>query len=378
MSPDQAAQEFLSGKLAPVNVAGIEKELAQLWRDAAHGSPETGSGPVVRACSFNLILVTDDDDAETKCSDLLDEIEIHHPCRSILAVYRPARTAHQLNAWVSARCHTMGQSKQICSEQVTVCCDGGKPEELASVVLPLVLPDLPVFLWWRQSQINWQELSALHGCARKFIFDSSRRPFDPQIFKDANKLVKDSSDCLVVSDLNWRRLQGWCRAIADSFDGFPMSTELLSKIKRVTINLNGCPAPFNRALLFCGWLASRLGWTPQTCSAQSGFATFRSGTQTIEVVFETDDSGNGRHFKQVLLEFEDDPRKLVITPERTEEARFIIAHLQDSEENESTRISNILSETILIGQELEVLSRDPIFEASLDMVSKMLALNGQR
>jgi glucose-6-phosphate dehydrogenase assembly protein OpcA len=372
---EQAAQEFLSGKLAAVNVARIEKELAQLWNEAAHGSPETGTGPVVRACSFNLILITDDEDAELRCSDLLDEIEVHHPCRSILAVYRPQRTPHQLNAWVSARCHTVGPSKQICSEQVTVCCDNGKPDELASVVLPLVLPDLPVFIWWRQSKLDWQELNALHGCANKFIFDSNRQPSDPKIFIDAWKLVDASKDELFVADLNWRRLQGWRRAIADSFDGFPLPVESLNRIQKVTLTVSGERPPYNRVLLLAGWLASRLNWVPKSFVPQKK-VTFARGNQLVEIVFETDDTQEGNHFQQVLIDFEGDKRQLVIAPERTTEARFITARLTDSAENEATRVANILAETVLVGQELEVLSRDKVFESTLEMVATCCGLKG--
>jgi glucose-6-phosphate dehydrogenase assembly protein OpcA len=372
---DQAAQEFLSGKLASVNVAKIEKELAQFWKEAAHGSADADTAPVLRACSFNLILITDEDDAETKCSDLLDEIEEHHPCRSILAVYRPQRPQHQLSAWVSARCHTASRSKQICSEQVTVCCDNGKPDELASVVLPLVLPDLPVFMWWRQSRIDWRELEPLHGSANKFIFDSGRQPFAANIFIDAWKLVAENRDNLIVADLNWRRMQGWRRAIADSFDGFPLPVDFLNRIQRVALTISGKTAPFNRALLLAGWLASRLQWKPKSFVPHEK-AIFTCETRTIEVVFNIDKAEEGNHFQQTLIEFEGDQRQLVIEPERTAEARFITARLSDDGETEATRVANILAETVLVGQELEVLSRDGVFESSLEMVAALCGLKG--
>jgi glucose-6-phosphate dehydrogenase assembly protein OpcA len=366
------AEEFLSGKLAQVNVAGIEKELRGLWKQAAQGDVDDVSSTVVRACSFNLLLLTDEEDAEIRCSDLLDEIELNHPCRSILGIYRPNKE-HNLNAWVSARCHTTGKSKQICSEQITVLCEGGRTEELASVVLPLVLPDLPVFVWWRQRRINWEELGALHSCARRFILDSGRIAFDVDIFLDADRLIRENPGCLYVSDVNWRRLQGWCRAVADSFDGFPMTSDYLSKIEKIAFTFNGQTTVSNRVLLFTGWLAARLGWKPLTCDLAKG-ATFDAPHGKVEIAFNPDntDSSPG-HMREIQFSFAGDAHKLLIYPERTAEARFIIAQRDDTEENEATRVSNVLSETVLVGQELEVLGGDKVYEASTAMVCQMLS-----
>jgi glucose-6-phosphate dehydrogenase assembly protein OpcA len=372
-SDHKGAEEFLSGKLAQVNIARIEKELAGLWKEAAHGDVDSGNAAVVRAVSFNLVLITDENDAEQKCSDLLDEIESVHPCRSILAIFREAGQ-HSLNAWVSARCHTSGSSKQICSEQITVCCEGGRPEELASVVLPLILPDLPVFVWWRRQKIAWDDLKALHACARRFILDSNAAPFDPGIFNDAHRLIQSNSGCLYVSDLNWRRLHGWCRALADSFDGFPVPLALLNKISRVTITFNGESTVSNRVLLFTGWLAARLGWQPKELDLKRG-AKCQTKSGLVDVVFTPEKNNpSPGHIREIQVEFAGDKRKLIISPERTAEARFIIARLSDSEENEATRVSNVLSEAVLVGQELEVLGADPIYEASTAMVSKMLSV----
>jgi glucose-6-phosphate dehydrogenase assembly protein OpcA len=369
------AEEFLSGKLAQVNVARIEKELASLWKQAAQDDVNSGAGTVVRACSLNLVLLTDDEEAETKCSDLLDEIEQANPCRSILAIFRPTKS-HNLNAWVSARCHLMGSSKQICSEQITVCCDGGRPEELGSVVLPLVLPDLPVFIWWRKRGLNWQEFQTLQTSADRLIIDSGFAPFEVELLQEAQQVIKDSGHGLQVSDLNWRRLQGWCRAVADAFDGFPLDAAYLNKISRISFSFVGTEKDLvsNRVLLLTAWLATRLGWQPVELDLKSG-ARFKGPSGDLEILFKPDSSDtNPGHLREVQVEFAGSPEKLLISPERTAEARFIIARLDGSDENEATRISNVLSETVLLGQELQVLTGDPIYEASIAMVSKMLSV----
>jgi glucose-6-phosphate dehydrogenase assembly protein OpcA len=369
------AEEFLSGKLAHVDVAGIEKELRKLWKQAAHGEdPDSGAGTVVRACSLNLILISSDDDAEQACSDILDEIEQGHPCRSILAIFRPQK-AHRLDAWVSARCHLLGSSKQICSEQITVCCDGGKPQELSSVVRPLILPDLPVFIWWRQPRLNWSEFSVLHTCARRFVVDSTRYAFEHRLLIDTAQLIASNQHCLYVSDMTWRRLHAWCRATAYSFDGFPMPVDALSQVKQVRIEFAGeGDSVSNVALLFTGWLASRLGWQPVALTSSG--AKFKSNGRDVEVIFAAcrgTDSASGL-LKRLRVSFENDRRELQIELEQTSEAEFVVARADNSDEKEATRIAQHLNEVDLIGQELEHLGPDPIYEESANMAALLLTL----
>lgn len=372
MTLQQEPREFLSGKLAQVDVARIEKELRGLWKQATND--EAGiAGDVVRAVSFTLILFGTDESAEHAVSQILDDIMTYHPCRAILAYYREGKP-HAMDAWVTARCHLSGK-KHVCSEQITVLADGGSADELASVVSPLVLADLPVVLWWRSRNLAHAVMNALLDCTRKVIFDSHYEPFEIKILQQAADLVIERADCVWLSDLNWRRLDGWRRSLAEAFDGFPMDVDYLKRISGVTISVvpdktgNVMSA---QALLLAGWLASRLGWHYERENTTATTASFRSGKENFIINFQvqTDNSPSVGSITSVSVSF-DDGRSLLVKLERSGTSSLITAQEENTESKESTRVDSLFSEGVLIGQELENMSRDRIFEQSLILAGEI-------
>jgi glucose-6-phosphate dehydrogenase assembly protein OpcA len=364
-STNESAQEFLSGKLSHVDVAAIEKELKALWKKAEASGDEGKPSTVMRACSFNMILTSQDDDAETVCNELLDELLVHRPGRGILSITRPDKP-HRLDAWVSARCHLEGSSKQICAEQITVCCEGGVAKELSSVVLPLVIADLPVFIYWRGKIENDSTFQALAVCASRLIVDSMRMPFDLKHVQRINEIIVNMRDCLVVSDLNWRRLSGWMRAMADAFDGFPLPGDYLPKFKKVTVTTvgSGNDALSTQSLLLVGWLASRLGWKLSKPLQGNAIQYTGANARPVSAIFVAGKGQEPGHVVGVECEFEDG-RTLAISSEKTEEVSYIVAHTADSGHKEATRADYDLAEWALLGQEVDNLSRDSIYEAAV-------------
>jgi len=270
------AEAFLSGKLAQVDIARIEKELKALWQSAS----DSGEGSsVTRSCAINLILYSEDNDAETVAAEVLDDIATHHPCRAILAISRAADKP-ALEAWVSARCHLTDSKthKQICCEQITVRSEGNGPQNLASVVLPLVISDLPVFLWWRAKTVSLANVKPFLPSVDELIIDSQKDEGVANFFADVMTVVKSylkekEQAHIVVSDLNWRRCLLWREALALAFDEkanrLPLSA--LKQIQKIQIAYGAGGSErtggVNQALLYVGWLANRLQWKFKSASA---------------------------------------------------------------------------------------------------------------
>ena len=77
----------------------------------------------------------------------------------------------------------------------------------------------------------------------------------------------DKNEETYVADLNWHRLAAWQELTAAAFDP-PDRRESLVDIDQITIDYEkGNPA---QALLFLGWLASRLNWKPVSQSREAG------------------------------------------------------------------------------------------------------------
>lgn len=374
-----SAQEFLSGKLSHVDVEGIEKELKQLWTKAAADGGKTAA-TVMRACSFNIILLSADSDAESNCNDLLDQVLSARPGRGILAIYRPEK-AHHLDAWVSARCHLEGSSKQICAEQITVCCEGGQPKELASVVSPLVIAELPVFIYWRSKIANDTLFQALSKTAARLVVDSQRDAFDLEQIKTVNNIIRTNRGSLMATDINWRRLSGWMRAMADAFDDFPMPADYLKKFKTVTITTGadanskassgGNNAVSAQSLLMMGWLASRLKWKPAGTLDNNELKVKTSSGESLTISFKSSREAEAGHIASIDCEFSDG-RKLSVASEKSEELTYVVAQAVDSGHKEATRAHYDLSEATLLAAEIGLIGSDPIYEDSMESAAAAL------
>jgi glucose-6-phosphate dehydrogenase assembly protein OpcA len=367
MKTVEEPREFLSGKLNQVDVARIENELRGLWQQATNSDAGI-AGDVVRAVSFTLILFSTDEDVEQELSGVIEEIMTHHPCRAILALDRMDKP-HAMNAWVTARCHLMGDGKHVCSEQITVHADGAGPDELSSVVTPLVLSDLPVVLWWRSRNLAHPVMEALHRCSRKVIFDSGYQPFATGVLQQAADIVIQKADCIWLSDLNWRRLNGWRSTLAEAFDGFPMEPQYLERIRKVTMQVSAferSDTMSTQALLLTGWLCSRLNWRHERDKTFKDKVGFEFNEKKFDVEFVRSDANLGAKgsIEAVFMEF-DDGRQLDVRMEKNGESYLLTASDPKTQSKESTRVDPHFSEGVLIGQELELMTRDRLFEQSL-------------
>jgi len=259
---------FLSGTFHHVDVDRIEKELVELWLQAGKEGSDSDEPSVTRACSITFIVFTRDPKSEVEAGNLLEEVTLKHPCRAILALALPA-DKEELEAWVTARCRMIPgkKDKQICCEQITVRWQGQGTRNLASVVAPLQLVDLPTWMWWQDARPSKEMLGPFLPFVERLIVDTSflddsiAHMFD---LKDVFNRLKDGG---VLFDLNWRRLLPWRQAIARSFEetlGI-LSAEDLDLISSVTIGVAQKESESSKgysaqALLLVAWLASRLSW----------------------------------------------------------------------------------------------------------------------
>jgi glucose-6-phosphate dehydrogenase assembly protein OpcA len=82
--------------------------------------------------------------------DLLETVVERHPCRAIVIAAERGAAEARLDAYVSTRCQLSARgSKRICGEQITIEAAGSAVETASTAVAPLLVPDVPVFLWWK-------------------------------------------------------------------------------------------------------------------------------------------------------------------------------------------------------------------------------------
>jgi len=253
-----AAQEAyglpVDGKATPVVLDRLRTEFANL-RQAAQAHPGDEGNTIPQYA------------LDARGSGIADAIASQNPCRIIGLCPMPGND-EGVTAQVSAYCPIHKQSRSstlICCEYITLMGTAEALERVSSLVASLLIPDLPRFLWWKAAPDPENDLfQHLSRMCNHMIVDSS---FFTEPEADLLKVQTLLEEGLNVADLNWRRLEAWQELTAEAFDP-PERRADLKDVDRVTIDYEkGNPA---QALMFLGWLASRLQWHPVNYVDQGG------------------------------------------------------------------------------------------------------------
>jgi glucose-6-phosphate dehydrogenase assembly protein OpcA len=172
-----------------------------------------------------------------------------------------------VKAQVSAYCPIQKSNKNtlVCCEYVNLMGTATALERIGGMISELLLGDLPQFLWWKATPApDFNLFKRLVDNCHNVIFDSSSF-HEPEA--DLATICKLIDRSINLADLNWRRLASWQELTAEAFDP-PERRAVVYEVDRVTIDYEkGNPA---QALMFLGWLASRLGWTPVAYEQEGG------------------------------------------------------------------------------------------------------------
>ena len=145
----------------------------------------------------------------------------------------------------------------IGSEYVTLRATPDALERNGESIANLAVPEFPQFLWWKDTPTPTKPLFLqLAARAHSVIFDSAEFTTSEAELLQLHEILDRGTP---VIDLNWRRIAGWQELTAEAFDP-PARRKDITEIDRVDVNYEaGNPA---QALMFLGWLSSRLQWQP--------------------------------------------------------------------------------------------------------------------
>ena len=126
-----------------VDVTAIEKSLSELWRS----EKKEGDHAVTRAALWNVVAHTSSSEQHAMASETLCRASAAVPQRTIVVRANPAGEP-DLASWISANCHRVGGGQQVCSEEIAIVAGGEYIERVPPVVNALLIPDMPVAVWW--------------------------------------------------------------------------------------------------------------------------------------------------------------------------------------------------------------------------------------
>ena len=260
-----------------MSVGQIEHELGRL-RTNDDGTL------ALRSSVLNLIVVTDEESAP-EITDSVSKLAGRHPARAVVFVSDPEGESN-VDVGLSAFCHARGGGgAQVCAEQVTIHAEGPPAMHLESLAGPLLIPDLPVFLWY-PGEFSPSSLgfAAMADLADRVIVDSAASESNEACLREIALLVEDP-EMPAIGDLQWVGLSPWRSLLADTF-GAPERVGDPEKIERAEVVY--APGGENRALLLVGWLASTLGWKPESAHRDGQQIAFSGPSGDISVVLSPD------------------------------------------------------------------------------------------
>jgi glucose-6-phosphate dehydrogenase assembly protein OpcA len=174
--------------------------------------------------------------------DVLRGLAERHPSRTVVLFPQPD-AEDGLGGNVEVDVYPVGEGRAICTETIRIRLKGKRAAAPASVVEPLLLPDLPAFLRWRGlPPFGAPEFEGLIDTVDRLIVDSTEWPDLPASYRGLTEIF----DRVAVSDIAWARTSRWR----------PMLASLWPEIAGVQrIRVTGTAA---QAHLLAGWLRSRL------------------------------------------------------------------------------------------------------------------------
>ena len=215
-------------------IAQIEEALTDLRFNVGHG----GLPDLRTSVLTHMAWVPEE--WQRAATEALAGLGERHPSRTLLLFPHPD-AEDRLSARVSLECHELeGELRHLCNEVVELGLCGIRTQAPASVVEPLLLPNLPVFLRWRgRPPFRTAPFQELADLTDRLIVDSSEWPDLPGAYVELEEFFEETA----VSDIAWRRTLPWREALARAWPEVP----------------DRIAGPRAEASLIAGWLKSRAG-----------------------------------------------------------------------------------------------------------------------
>ncbi|MFI6550835.1 glucose-6-phosphate dehydrogenase assembly protein OpcA [Streptomyces prunicolor] len=219
--------------LSDTTASKINKALVQGRRDI--GTPAVGM-------VLTMVIVTDEENAYDSIK-AAEEASHEHPSRTLVVIKRHARTPRdRTNSHLDAEVRVGADAGT--GETVVLRTYGEVSDHADSVVLPLLLPDAPVVVWWPGDAPEVPAKDPLGALAQRRITDLYAAA-DPLVALDSRSRSYAPGD----TDLAWTRLTPWRSMLAAALD------QAKSKITSGAVESE---ADNPAAELLARWLEARL------------------------------------------------------------------------------------------------------------------------
>ena len=261
------ASNLTAGRPTLHSVAEIETQLGHLWTNARKRTAGEGENYVAaRSNVLNLVVVAGHRETAERCAATIAATAGRRPSRSLILSAADPDGPARLDAHVqilSAPAPT--GSGETDAEMVYVTAHGDTGRHLASLIVPLLVHDLPVALWWpHDPQFGSHRADRLLPIADRLIVDGSSWSGNG-LDRLAEMARQARTRGLVVADFSLLKQARWREAIASVYD-LPDLRPHLRAVRSITVEYAAAEDEDStgltnvvRPVYHVAWLASRLG-----------------------------------------------------------------------------------------------------------------------
>jgi glucose-6-phosphate dehydrogenase assembly protein OpcA len=372
-----AASTSLDWHATDVDVPTIQKQLTGLWTEINHDSKYPGA---VRTSIFDLVVFTRGANQAERVCATLDRLSGRQPSRvTILVADRGARGA-TIDGSINIECLPTPSGSTLCHERLVITAHGRAADHLPSVVVPLLIPEIPTYLWWpEQPPFGHRMFHRLLSVADQLVVDSSKFASPGDALADIARLCSGRQG---VNDFHWARLTPWREIIAQFFDG-PLWAPYARGVVSVRVGFARGPdltSATAETLLLLGWVSSQLHWEPETTAETvfTGDVAFSvlQGEKLIPIDIHFQDLKTQLAGRLVSVE-------IVSHPKGMAPARFIVERTSDvhnanvtMEVHDGPQIRRVVpidvkDDARLLTEELAMVGHDSAYGVVVNMASRL-------
>lgn len=337
----------------------VNRVLAEMHREMLrNGGIEGGA---VRLSVLNLVAACVDVESADLATQAVGRLGAKHPARAIIILADP-EGPDRMEADLSLQCSAIDEG-QVCAEQVRLQVGGEAAYHMASVVTPLLVPDIPVYLWLVGSpplrQAFGQDAVAI--CER-LIIDSGEYEDHAGTLRTLSDELDTVGDSISLCDVAWERTRIWRQLLAQSFDGGEMRP-FVHGITRVDVECSGDRISA-QTWLIAGWLASRLDWPGST-----------DGPRVVAAAHEQD-GVDDHDLVRIAVHCRAGGHEALVTLERRGSALHCLIDVDGGLTAERAVPVEKLDTVDLVGRLLEGSGEDPVYRAALRSAASLAAESG--
>ena len=351
---------------------------------AAESSDAGGHHVAARTSVLNLVVVAVDEATARACAATIAATAGRHASRSLILSSTDPKGTAGLEARIEAlSAMASGSRAETGAETIYVTARGETGQHLASIIVPLLVPDLPVALWWpNDPPFGSRRADRLLPIADRLIVDGSAWSGHGLDFLAQMATVAEERH-LVVADWAMLRQARWREALASVYD-LPDLRPHLGAVRRIDVEYSaatpGDPAGTTnvvRPLYHVAWLASRLGMTVVDPIRRDGdgrrVATLRQREHAVEVSLRPVTSSLGPG-STVRVEIASRLRGAELVGSVAADDRTVEVSVVDDgrERARRTYVAPRLTDVDLLGRAVEEGAADPVAVHALAMAGRLL------